>query len=217
MCHYAIKPLPLLAKSVKYVTAESPTSVTFECIICLNLFNTNESYHTSDCIHSSCRQCLRDYFNSLLKDSNLINFDAVNCPHPDCKKQFHTEQDLELIFKPEEIKEWWETAYKITFMKNKVTCPFKDCGVSFEVEEDLLKECTFASCLVCRKGFCTACQSTWHPGVVKIVNEKEQLYKTLQVVKNNAWTRCPKSVIVAEAYETIILVSIIAMASQKKS
>ncbi|EIE83698.1 hypothetical protein RO3G_08403 [Rhizopus delemar RA 99-880] len=145
MGHYAVKPRPLLAKSV-----------------------------------------------NLLKNTNLINFDTVNCPHPDCKKQFHTEQDLELIFKPEEIKEWWEAAYKITFMKNKyvekVSVLFANLhGIQFILS-----------------------------GVMKIINEKEQLNKTLQVVKNNAWTRCPKSVIVVEAYEKIIFVSIIVMASQKK-
>lgn len=89
------------------------------------------------------------------------------------------------------------------------------CHGVFDVDETLLKQCTFTECLECRRGFCIACQKPWHPGkgpfsfficlgektltinnmiigVMKIVNDEEELKKTLKKAEQNHWCRCPK-------------------------
>lgn len=39
------------------------------------------------------------------------------------------------------------------------------CVAIFDVDDSFTRQCAFAECYECHRGFCVACQSPWHPGI----------------------------------------------------
>ncbi|RCH81127.1 hypothetical protein CU098_000529, partial [Rhizopus stolonifer] len=102
---------PLIAYPIRSMSA-NPTIVTpapikpttIECIVCLDKFKYDGTLHTPNCVHSSCRNCLRDYFKNLLEGPARVKYDTVPCPQTGCENQFITADTLNNIFNKKEIK-----------------------------------------------------------------------------------------------------------------
>ncbi|KAI9340962.1 hypothetical protein BD770DRAFT_414929 [Pilaira anomala] len=167
-----------------------------ECVICLETFlptTTFPNSKTESCNHWTCQGCIRSYFNSVLKDTRYnASYENVQCPESGCEKNFNTSEFLPTILSKKEINDWWCAALSKTHIANKVTCPMDDCKAIFDANIKDVKQCTFTECYECHRGFCMACQEKWHPGVIKIVNDKEALKRTLKHAEKNNWSRCPK-------------------------
>ncbi|CAO3655546.1 unnamed protein product [Mucor fragilis] len=162
------------------------------CIICLQNCVSASSMKPDGCDHAVCDTCLCTYYQTALNDARYRSFEHIQCPSPDCEALFVSKKVIRNIFTVEQQNDWWVIATTRTFIENKVECPFEDCKAIFDVDIKLTKTCTFAECYECRRGVCTACQSSWHPGVIKILNDEEELKKTLREAKEKSWTRCPK-------------------------
>lgn len=96
------------------------------------------------------------------------------------------------------------------------------------MDETLTYQCTFTECALCHIGFCITCETPWHPGtliflalecpfllltdftgklgIIKVVDNKEALRKTLNTAKENYWCRCPncRQVVEREVCKRII-------------
>ncbi|KAL9545112.1 hypothetical protein PS6_008410 [Mucor atramentarius] len=144
------------------------------------------------CEHAICDACLRAYYQTALNDVRYHSFEEIQCPNPDCEALLISEKVTQNIFSAKQRDDWWTAATVKTFVENKVECPYQDCKAIFDADVKLTKKCTFAECYECRRAVCTACQSPWHPGVIRIVDDEEELKKTLQEAKERSWARCPK-------------------------
>jgi hypothetical protein len=92
----------------------------FECIICMVSYKINIPHNTTKCSHSVCRECARKYFNETLQDNRYTSYETIECPSPDCKEFFVTEDALQAFFSQAEIKRWWNSAILKSFVHNKV-------------------------------------------------------------------------------------------------
>ncbi|KAK4513511.1 uncharacterized protein ATC70_005513 [Mucor velutinosus] len=162
------------------------------CVICFEICPSPSLMKPDGCDHAVCDICLRAYYQTALNDTRYHSFEYIQCPSTDCEALFVSEKAIRNIFTAKQRNDWWTTATIKTFIKNKVECPFGDCKAVFDADIELTKKCTFAECYECRRGVCTACQSPWHPGVIKIVDDEEELKQTLRTAKEKSWTRCPK-------------------------
>ncbi|KAI9250598.1 hypothetical protein BY458DRAFT_524511 [Sporodiniella umbellata] len=186
------KGVPVLTRLVtNHRITRSNRATPKECIICLDTAYTF-IYPMQECSHLVCETCLVQYLEDLVGGNPQQQYETLACPQTDCRNRLDTSQVLNTVMASEQIMQWWEKASMIQFIKNKVTCPFTTCGVSYDIGEEFLKECSFTSCLLCHRGFCTACQKPWHPGEMKVINETEEDKKLLETAKKKAWTRCPK-------------------------
>ncbi|KAI9273538.1 hypothetical protein EDC94DRAFT_595187 [Helicostylum pulchrum] len=164
----------------------------FECVICLGDYKSNIPHGTENCNHKACRECVRKYFRSTLRDDRYQSYEHIQCPSHNCSQYFVANDSLRRFFSKNETIKWWDSAIKKTCITNKVTCPLSGCRAIFEVDEKNLKQCTFTVCYECRRGFCSACQKSWHPGEVRIVNDEAELKNTLKEAEKNNWCCCPK-------------------------
>ncbi|KAF1801813.1 hypothetical protein V8B55DRAFT_1326639 [Mucor lusitanicus] len=194
-----IKPQRRFAISVPTTRSSSRTSKPIgskrkleSCVICLQNCTSTSSAKPDGCDHAVCDTCLRAYYQSALTDTRYHSFEHIQCANPDCEALFVSEKVIRNIFTAKQRDDWWTTATMKTFIENKVECPFGDCKAIFDADVKLTKKCTFAECYECRRGVCTACQSSWHPGVIKILDDEEELKETLREAKEKSWTRCPK-------------------------
>ncbi|GAN08331.1 uncharacterized LOC100381983 [Mucor ambiguus] len=162
------------------------------CVICFQNCTSSSSTKPDGCDHVVCDSCLRTYYQTALNDTRYHSFENIQCSNPNCKAFFVSEKVVQSIFSAKQRNDWWTTVTMKTFIENKVECPFGNCRAVFDADIKLTRKCTFAECYECRRGVCTACQSPWHPGVIKIVDDEEALKKTLLAVKEKSWTRCPK-------------------------
>ncbi|KAI8085868.1 uncharacterized protein B0P05DRAFT_25688 [Gilbertella persicaria] len=92
----------------------------FECTICMISYRSNISHSTNKCSHSICRECARKYFNSALEDVRYTSYETIECPSPDCKEHFVTQDVLQNLFSKAEMKRWWTFAIIKAHVKNKV-------------------------------------------------------------------------------------------------
>ncbi|KAL9546326.1 hypothetical protein MBANPS3_006713 [Mucor bainieri] len=179
----------------RYTTSKQPMGIKRKlesCVICLQACTSTSSMKPDGCNHAVCDTCLRAYYQTALNDTRYHSFENIQCANPDCAALFVSEKVTRNLFTAKQRNDWWTTATMKTFIENKVECPFDDCRAVFDADIKLIKKCTFAECYECRRGVCTACQSPWHPGVIKIVDDEEALIETLREAKAKSWTRCPK-------------------------
>ncbi|GAA5797127.1 hypothetical protein HPULCUR_002506 [Helicostylum pulchrum] len=166
-----------------------------ECVICMDdmPLGTRASRNTGSCYHKACIECIRSYFmNTLKNDRYISSYDYIQCPTENCKQTFTTSKFLPSILSKKEAEEWWGAALSRTLIENKVRCPDRNCKAIFDANIKDIKQCTFAECYQCHRGFCMACQEKWHPGVIKIVSDEEQTKKTLAYAQKHNWSRCPR-------------------------
>ncbi|KAI8988360.1 hypothetical protein BDF20DRAFT_327794 [Mycotypha africana] len=110
------------SKSSSMTAAVAPTRrkrKPFECVICMSTFRINIPHHTEQCEHACCRECIRDYFQSALKDVRYASYDKIECPQPGCKAHFHTEKALYHFMTKSEMKHWWKKAIMKSCIHNK--------------------------------------------------------------------------------------------------
>ncbi|KAI9485628.1 MAG: hypothetical protein EXX96DRAFT_625305 [Benjaminiella poitrasii] len=181
-----------ITSNISNKESSSPKRKRFDCIICMVSFLTTTPFSTGKCDHVICHTCICDYLQSVLKDGRYTSYERIQCPSPYCTHSFHTSKILSSCLSPDEVNQWWDDAISKSFIRNKVNCPFKNCGAIFDADIQYTRTCTFTECYECRRGFCIACQSSWHPGVIKKVFDDESLKKTLKQAEINEWTRCPK-------------------------
>lgn len=195
-----IKPQRRFAISVPTTRSSSRTSKPIgskrkleSCVICLQNCTSTSSAKPDGCDHAVCDTCLRAYYQSALTDTRYHSFEHIQCANPDCEALFVSEKVIRNIFTAKQRDDWWTTATMKTFIENKVCClslrdtlsndwmqvecPFGDCKAIFDADVKLTKKCTFAECYECRRGVCTACQSSWHPGIFHSCATTDMLYK----------------------------------------
>ncbi|KAI8081250.1 hypothetical protein BDF21DRAFT_382677 [Thamnidium elegans] len=184
-------------ESTNRTSASAPNNkrkrASFECVICLGDYKSHIPHGTDNCDHKVCRECIRKYFRKTLRDDRYQSYEHIQCPSQSCSQYFLTDDpSLHRFFSKNETIKWWDSAIKKAYITNKISCPMSGCRAIFEVDEKSLKQCTFTVCYECRRGFCSACQKSWHPGEVRIVNDEAELKKTLKEAEQNNWCCCPK-------------------------
>lgn len=55
---------------------------TFECSICYSELPTRENIAYLECGHYFCSQCLKDYFDFMIKNGSV---GIIKCPNSECK------------------------------------------------------------------------------------------------------------------------------------
>ncbi|KAG2205271.1 hypothetical protein INT47_009536 [Mucor saturninus] len=139
----------------------------YECIICLEKSYETDfcSAGTDNCEHFICEDCVHQYFTNALNDNRYTSYDLIQCPSPGCKEYYVSDQVMDLYFSDTEAEKWWTSAIgSKAYIANKVSCPMENCHAVFDVDFDYTKQCTFAECHECHRGFCITCQTIWHPG-----------------------------------------------------
>ncbi|GAA5806674.1 hypothetical protein MFLAVUS_000022 [Mucor flavus] len=92
----------------------------FECVICLGDYKSNIPHGTENCNHKVCRECVRKYFRSTLRDDRYLSYQHIQCPSQGCSQYFVADDMLRRFFSKNETIKWWDSVIKKTFITNKV-------------------------------------------------------------------------------------------------
>ncbi|KAI8973945.1 hypothetical protein BDB01DRAFT_808183 [Pilobolus umbonatus] len=164
----------------------------FKCIICLVEYKHRISYGTTLCSHEICRDCLNQYIQSILTVDKYNQYETILCPAPLCPGHFDSNAIMAQVLSKAEAEEWWVNAITKQYITNRVLCPQVDCSGVFDADINDMKHCIFTECYECHRGFCLACQKSWHPGEIRIYNDEVAMQQTLNKAQNEAWCRCPR-------------------------
>ncbi|XP_072977996.1 E3 ubiquitin-protein ligase RSL1-like isoform X1 [Typha angustifolia] len=192
-CSQALPPpRPPLVQKVRLTGVCSSSARTF-CKICMETAVISEMFHSSNCSHAFCRNCLGRYIAAMING----NIPTVRCPEIGCKGVLEPELCREIV--PKEVFERWVDASceSMVLASHKYYCPFKDCSAMMvNTREEAV---TQSECPSCRRLFCARCNVPWHSGLS--CNEfrglgndekgREDLM-LMEVAKSKAWKRCPR-------------------------
>ena len=120
----------------------------FTCKVCYYDYELNDIKSLTSCNHIFCKECLTDYFTSLITDQN--KHDDIKCPEHECGAK-PTEEELKELVGTDVYQKFqkFELNMKVASNPNLIFCPSVDC------EEVLdLKEGSKLSCTKCGKSIC---------------------------------------------------------------
>lgn len=78
-----------------------------ECMICFDDFEEKEIFHTSQCQHYMCRQCLTTYLTTYT-EARHDDYSRIPCPGHQCKEGSFDSQDIvSRVMSPTAADAWW--------------------------------------------------------------------------------------------------------------
>ncbi|KAK3937677.1 RWD domain-containing protein [Diplogelasinospora grovesii] len=118
---------------------------TFDCGVCLDPKKGSTCHRMMDCGHVFCIECLRDFYNTAIKEGDLA---AVRCLAPDCAKNrlgaaarggkkrkkprtfISPSELLQIPLEPDVVKRYVTLKYKTELEsdKNTIYCPRRWCN-----------------------------------------------------------------------------------------
>lgn len=95
--------LPLSASS----SSCGPPNQKQECMICFDDFEEKEIFHTSQCRHYMCRQCLTTYLTTYT-EARHDDYARIPCPGHQCTQGSFDSQDIvSRVMSPTAADAWW--------------------------------------------------------------------------------------------------------------
>ncbi|XP_061818535.1 E3 ubiquitin-protein ligase RNF14 [Nerophis lumbriciformis] len=128
----------------------------FCCSICFVEKRGADCIRFKDCQHVYCKDCVRGYFQSQIRDGNV---QCLNCPEPKCRSIATPMQVKQLV--DEELFARYDRLLlqsSLDLMADIVYCPRHSCGTPVMVEPDT----TMGICSACQYAFCTLCKMGYH-------------------------------------------------------
>ncbi|KAI8376389.1 uncharacterized protein BYT42DRAFT_574421 [Radiomyces spectabilis] len=184
-----------------------------ECCICFEPFasgSSSQSVSSVDannravnipsqvCLHLVCYECMRLYIETYGDDRREENSQVIPCPMYNCGVFMNTDETLERVYDNQQDRDRWKTMrIEKIFIKNPVYCPHPDCQAVHDLDpEEHLGRSRFGECMECHRGFCIACQTTWHPykacpSVRPRTCTRADSLATRKLAQDKGWTRCP--------------------------
>lgn len=97
---------PSLSLPTPSSSCESPNQKQ-ECMICFDDFEEKEIFHTSQCQHYMCRQCLTTYLTTYT-EARHDDYARIPCPGHQCKEGSFDSQDIvSRVMSPTAADAWW--------------------------------------------------------------------------------------------------------------
>ena len=127
----------------------------FVCVVCMSSHTGSESICFS-CSHSTCKACLKGYFEVQIADGNVH---GLKCPEYKCPILATTEQ-IASVVSEETLKRYDKLVLNsvISSMTDVVFCPRVGCNSHVIPDRDS----QLASCSECSFAFCSNCKFTFH-------------------------------------------------------
>ncbi|CAN8284407.1 unnamed protein product [Cochlearia groenlandica] len=167
----------------------------FDCEICVETKQVNESFKIKGCNHIYCRSCVSKYIAAKLQDNVL----SVRCPVSACSGQLEPEQCRFIL--PKEVFDRWGDALceALVMRSRRFYCPYKDCSALVFIDESRdQKKMKESECPHCNRMVCVSCETKWHGEItceefMKLAeNERERDDILLKkMAESHKWRRCP--------------------------
>ncbi|CDH50040.1 predicted protein [Lichtheimia corymbifera JMRC:FSU:9682] len=128
--------LPLSAPS----SSCGPPNQKQECMICFDDFEEMEIFHTSQCRHYMCRQCLTTYLTTYT-EARHDDYARIPCPGHQCTQGSFDSQDIvSRVMSPTAADAWWFKIIRRDVLESYGYCPYSDCKAMFELDEVELEQ-----------------------------------------------------------------------------
>lgn len=160
---------------------------TWECSVCFEDKPIDHFYLQNECPHKFCKDCIRDYLESEIKDRKVLD---MKCPGSDCSRRI-TQLEIDSLLGRSEVYgkyEQFTLEECLTQDPNFVYCPTPNCGNGMVIADGLK-----ITCGNCKTSFCAKCKKEYHEGKTceesgPKTNEERQTNKKIEklIRKNKA-------------------------------
>lgn len=138
------------------------TSGTFECKICFDDVDIDQSYALLGCSHRYCQTCFIGHFQTKINDAEVDSV-SLQCPFPGCPATPET-YVLEAVLPPAVYAKYLDFLVLKNVREDQaaVWCPNEECREAIIIAN--LRE-DRVDCPACKRSFCKQCQLIpWHEG-----------------------------------------------------